>query len=57
VRGFQRLLPQCCWVIREGKESTISAPELVVGDLVLLRAGQRVPADLRQFTFKFISRN
>lgn len=34
-------------VRRDGEERTISAEELVVGDIVLLGAGDRVPADLR----------
>ena len=33
-------------VIRDGKEVTIPIPEVVVGDLVSLRAGDLVPADL-----------
>lgn len=34
-------------VLRDGKEQRVPARELVPGDLVLLRAGDRVPADLR----------
>ena len=34
-------------VLREGAELTVPAAELVVGDVVLLRAGEKVPADLR----------
>lgn len=34
-------------VVREGKESEIPAAELVQGDLVILEAGARVPADGR----------
>lgn len=34
-------------VIREGKEISIPTREVVVGDIVVLRAGDRVPADLR----------
>lgn len=34
-------------VIREGKTIKISAEELVIGDIVLLEAGNMVPADLR----------
>ncbi|MCM1039183.1 MAG: cation-translocating P-type ATPase [Ruminococcus sp.] len=34
-------------VIREGKSIKISAEELVTGDIVLLEAGNMVPADLR----------
>jgi Ca2+-transporting ATPase len=34
-------------VIRDGHERTVAARELVPGDLVLLAAGDRIPADLR----------
>lgn len=34
-------------VIREGKESVINADKLVVGDIILLEAGDFVPADAR----------
>lgn len=36
-------------VRREGFESTIDAEELVPGDIVILNAGDRVPADVRLF--------
>ncbi|MBC7074245.1 HAD-IC family P-type ATPase, partial [Candidatus Parcubacteria bacterium] len=36
-------------VIREGKEKIINAKELVPGDIVILSAGQKVPADGRIF--------
>src|SRR5690606_17013258 len=34
-------------VLRDGRRHTVSAAEIVPGDLVLLDAGDRVPADLR----------
>ena len=34
-------------VVRDGKEVTVPIAEVVVGDLVVLRAGDLVPADLR----------
>ncbi|PVE25453.1 carbonate dehydratase [Microvirga sp. KLBC 81] len=34
-------------VIRDGQRQTVTAEELVPGDIVLLEAGDRVPADLR----------
>src|SRR5690606_30241257 len=36
-------------VLRSGKRITISGEELVPGDVVLLEAGDKVPADLRLF--------
>ena len=40
------LAPQC-QVIRDGHRVAVPAEDLVVGDLVALEAGDRVPADLR----------
>ena len=37
-------------VIRDGKESFINASQLVVGDIILLEAGDFVPADARLIT-------
>ncbi|MEM0003597.1 MAG: cation-translocating P-type ATPase, partial [Thermoproteota archaeon] len=34
-------------VIRNGKETSIPTREVVVGDIIILRSGDRVPADLR----------
>lgn len=41
------LLTPTCTVLRDGARHTLSAEELVPGDLVLLQSGDRVPADLR----------
>jgi magnesium-transporting ATPase (P-type) len=35
------------WVVRDGRERELAVDELVVGDLVVLREGDRVPADAR----------
>lgn len=48
-RSTQRLrdlLPASARVVRSGRERSVAATELVVGDLVLLTAGDRVAADL-----------
>uniref|UniRef100_A0AC35FRB4 Cation-transporting P-type ATPase N-terminal domain-containing protein n=1 Tax=Panagrolaimus sp. PS1159 TaxID=55785 RepID=A0AC35FRB4_9BILA len=47
VAGFQNLLPENCIVIRDGHEKTISAEELVNGDIIIIKSGTRVPADAR----------
>eukprot|EP01034_Spumella_vulgaris_P043109 gene43109-53506_t len=36
-----------CTVVRDGQVKEMEASKLVVGDIVLLEAGHRVPADLR----------
>ena len=45
--AIKSMLASSCTVIREGKEQRINPVELVVGDLVRLGLGDRVPADLR----------
>jgi Ca2+-transporting ATPase len=47
VRSLQRLGAPRARVIRDGRVVQIPAEEVVVGDQVLLRAGDRVPADGR----------
>lgn len=44
---IQQMLAPHAAEIRDGKRLDISSEELVLGDLVLLEAGDRVPADLR----------
>lgn len=43
---LRALLPTVTRVLRDGRATTVDATELVVGDLVLLTAGDRVAADL-----------
>ena len=44
-------------VLRDGKKTKIAASELVVGDVVLLSDGAKVPADLRIFEAKNLAIN
>jgi Cu+-exporting ATPase len=39
------LAPKTAWVLRAGQEVEIPAEELVAGDVVIVRPGQRIPAD------------
>jgi Ca2+-transporting ATPase len=45
--ALRELAAPAASVLREGRELSVAARDLVPGDLVLLRAGDRVPADLR----------
>jgi magnesium-transporting ATPase (P-type) len=43
---LERLLPRRVKVIRDGKRENVDAEDLVFGDVVLLSAGDRIPADV-----------
>ncbi|MBU0762768.1 MAG: cation-translocating P-type ATPase [Candidatus Altiarchaeota archaeon] len=45
--ALKKMMTPHARVLRDGVEKNIDAKELVVGDIVLLDAGDRVPADLR----------
>ncbi|KAL3121059.1 hypothetical protein niasHT_005319 [Heterodera trifolii] len=47
LEKLNRLVPPTAHCIRNGRSVTFYARELVPGDLVLLNAGDRVPADVR----------
>ncbi|KAL0963555.1 hypothetical protein UPYG_G00307910 [Umbra pygmaea] len=45
--SFKNLVPQQALVIRDGEKMNINTEDVVVGDLVEVKGGDRVPADLR----------
>jgi len=47
VEMMTKFVPPNCHVIRNGETKEKSAEELVPGDIVMIEAGERVPADLR----------
>ncbi|TLF46006.1 cation-transporting P-type ATPase [Halomonas urmiana] len=47
LRAIRDMLSARAMVVREGRQYSVPAEELVPGDVVLLQAGDRVPADLR----------
>uniref|UniRef100_A0A670IJL9 Sodium/potassium-transporting ATPase subunit alpha n=1 Tax=Podarcis muralis TaxID=64176 RepID=A0A670IJL9_PODMU len=50
IASFKNLVPQQATVIRDGDKFQINANQLVVGDLVEIKGGDRVPADIRIIT-------
>ena len=47
IESLKKMTPQMSKVIRDGKEIEIPSETLTVGDIVILEAGNRVPADGR----------
>ena len=47
LSGFANLIPPDCIVVRDGKPIKIPVTRLVIGDIVNLQTGIRVPADMR----------
>ncbi|TRY84835.1 hypothetical protein DNTS_002278, partial [Danionella cerebrum] len=45
--SFKNLVPQQALVVRDGEKKHINAEDVVVGDLVEVKGGDRIPADLR----------
>ncbi|EAR87213.3 Na,H/K antiporter P-type ATPase alpha subunit family protein (macronuclear) [Tetrahymena thermophila SB210] len=45
--SFKNFLPQKSVVIRNGYETQINAEKLVLGDIVKVKAGEKIPADIR----------
>ena len=49
IRALKKIAITKSRVIREGKERIIDSRELVPGDVVIIEAGDKVPADIRLF--------
>ena len=47
IKGLMKLAPDTATVLRDGKEVTISAGEVMVGDTFVVRPGERIPVDGR----------
>uniref|UniRef100_A0A8C2ZKE4 ATPase Na+/K+ transporting subunit alpha 3a n=1 Tax=Cyclopterus lumpus TaxID=8103 RepID=A0A8C2ZKE4_CYCLU len=47
MESFKNMVPQQALVIREGEKVQINAEEVVGGDLVEVKGGDRIPADIR----------
>ncbi|MEW5289607.1 cation-transporting P-type ATPase [Erwinia papayae] len=47
LKSIESMLPAMAQVMRDDQIQTLDASQLVPGDIVILRAGDRIPADLR----------
>ncbi len=47
MKSFQNMVPQYALCLREGEKINIKAEELTVGDVIEVKNGDRVPADIR----------
>jgi sodium/potassium-transporting ATPase subunit alpha len=47
MKSIKSLIAEEASVIRDGKQVLLPATDIVVGDVVVLGTGDRVPADLR----------
>ncbi|KAJ6620357.1 aminophospholipid-transporting P-type ATPase [Mycena sp. CBHHK59/15] len=50
LASFLAMIPPSCRVVRDGTIASIAAADLVKGDIVLLRVGDKTPADLVIFS-------
>merc|ERR1711868_173756 len=47
MESFKNMVPQQALVIRNGEKKTLVAREIVLGDIVEVKGGDRIPADIR----------
>ena len=47
MESFKKMVPSIAMVIRDGQRREILAEEIVVGDLVEIQMGDKIPADIR----------
>ena len=47
MKSIKNMLPEDTMVVRDSKQQSLPASELVPGDIVYVKAGNKLPADLR----------
>ena len=47
MEGFKKMVPQQALVLRDGDKKKVPADDLVVGDIIYVKGGDKVPADIR----------
>ena len=57
LASLKKIITEKVWVIRDGKEREVETINLVPGDIVILDAGNKIPADGRIFEAEHLSVN
>ncbi|XP_077115951.1 potassium-transporting ATPase alpha chain 2-like [Ranitomeya variabilis] len=47
MAGFKNMVPQQALVLRDGKRKEMIAENLVTGDIIFIKGGDKIPADIR----------
>jgi sodium/potassium-transporting ATPase subunit alpha len=47
MEGFAKMVPDAAVVLRDGNKTRVEASDLVVGDIVEVKGGDKIPADIR----------
>jgi sodium/potassium-transporting ATPase subunit alpha len=47
MKSITTMLPDNCLILRDGAQVTLVASDLVPGDILFIRAGNKMPADVR----------
>ncbi|XP_033096761.1 sodium/potassium-transporting ATPase subunit alpha-3-like isoform X1 [Anneissia japonica] len=47
MESFEKMVPQEALILRDGQWSSVNAEYVVVGDIVEVKSGDRIPADIR----------
>lgn len=47
MASIKNMIPEECMVIRDGVQASVMAADLVPGDILLIKAGNKIPADVR----------
>lgn len=47
MASITTMLPDHCLLVRDGNQVQVLAPEVVPGDLLCIKAGNKLPADVR----------
>ncbi|KAI3389795.1 hypothetical protein SNEBB_001941 [Seison nebaliae] len=47
MESFKNMVPQFALVLRQGEKKNLRAEELVIGDIIDIKSGDRIPADIR----------